>query len=211
MDEALVEAAARLVSAEQLLPKLLLSATFEKKLAELRDSLMAEVASALGLVKRVEALEQRQAEPGPAGRDGRDGRPGEKGDPGPQGPQGLRGEPGFSLKDFDVEFDGERSLTFVLGSGEERIERSITAPWLIDRGVFKPDTGYKRGDSVTFGGSLWIAQRDISETATTKPGDGSGDWRLAAKQGRQGAQGPQGPAGKDGRDGKDGRNMNQRY
>ena len=39
---------------------------------------------------------------------------------------------------------------------------------------------YERGDAVTYGGSLWIAQRDTNEYPR---GEDSG-WRLAVKRGR---------------------------
>jgi hypothetical protein len=174
--------------------------------------LAEEIGKALGLPEnlavRFEALEQRQAEPGPAGRDGRDGRDGVDGKDGKKGKDGVDGKDGadgFSLEDFDVEFDGERSFTFVFARGDKRKERTITAAWPLDRGVFRSETSYKRGDAVTFGGAIWIAQKDISETETTKPGDSGSGWRLSVKQGRHGAQGPAGPKGADGKDGRNGR------
>lgn len=50
-----------------------------------------------------------------------------------------------------------------------------------DKGVWKPGI-FRKWNVVTFGGSIWIAQRDT----TVKPGDGA-DWRLAVKRGRDGS------------------------
>jgi len=59
-------------------------------------------------------------------------------------------------------------------------------PLVIDRGVFRADGLYDKGDGVTFGGSFWIAQ---TETAA-RPGEGNTDWRLAVKKGRDGKDKP---------------------
>jgi hypothetical protein len=48
------------------------------------------------------------------------------------------------------------------------------------KGLHTPGTGYSKGDSVTFDGSLWIARDSTFET----PGDGATKWQLAAKRGR---------------------------
>jgi integrin beta 3 len=44
---------------------------------------------------------------------------------------------------------------------------------------------YERGDVVTWGGSIFIAQRK----PTGKPGDPDSGWRLAVKHGRDGKDG----------------------
>ncbi len=49
------------------------------------------------------------------------------------------------------------------------------------RGVWRPG-GYKAGDMVTHGGSMWHANRDTDES----PAAGSGTWTLAVKKGRDG-------------------------
>lgn len=139
---------------------------------------------------------------GPPGRDGRDGLPGRPGDPGTNGKDGLDG---FSLDDFDISYDGERTLTFKLQAGERTIERSVRVAWMLDRGVFKQGTTYERGDTVTWAGSLWIAQ---SKT-TQKPGDGETSWRLSVKRGQDGKQGPEGKQGRDGKDGAPGKDLTQ--
>lgn len=170
-------------------------------------------------VSRIEALEKKVKEPGPSGQDGapgRDGRdgiqglPGKDGVDGKDGLHGKDGRDGMSIEHFDLEFDGERRLTFVLQSGDVREVKTIRAPWLLDRGLWDEQRAYEPGDCVTFGSSLWVAQKETKgqqpETAA-----GAGAWRLAVKRGRDGKTGPAGPAGKDGAPGKDGRNMNQKW
>jgi hypothetical protein len=64
------------------------------------------------------------------------------------------------------------------------------------RGPWKADEHYQLDDSVSSGGSGWIA---MVEGAKGRPGD-SKDWQLFVKKGRDGKdgeRGPQGPAGKD--------------
>lgn len=53
---------------------------------------------------------------------------------------------------------------------------------LADKGVWRADTRFERGDTVTDRGSLWICQR----STMTRPGGPDGTWRLAAKRGRDG-------------------------
>lgn len=75
-----------------------------------------------------------------------------------------------------IQFDGERRFTVKSGDSEQ----SFTLPTIIDRGVYDAGKGYEKGDAVSDGGSLWIAQKDAPNH---KPGDGDG-WRLAVKRGR---------------------------
>lgn len=106
---------------------------------------------------------------------GRDGAPGKDGEP---------GRDGFGFDDMETEYDGERTITFRWTRGEHVVERSYRMPVILDRGVYKAGAGYERGDAVTWGGSLWIAQEPTSE----KPDSGKG-WRLSAKRGRDGKDG----------------------
>lgn len=116
---------------------------------------------------------------------------------------GPPGEPGLGFDDFGVEHDGERGFVFRLVRGDLVKEWAFTVPAVIDKGVFKAETKYDRGDGVTYSGSFWIAQGETKG----KPGElGSEGWRLAVKRGRDGKdgkngeRGPQGPEGKPGRD-----------
>jgi hypothetical protein len=94
---------------------------------------------------------------------------------------------GFSLKDFDTHFDGERTLTLKFDGGDVSYEHEIHLPIVIYRDVWRAENDdgsqkfYERGDCVTWAGSLWIAQERTSE----KPDGGKG-WRLAVKKGRDG-------------------------
>jgi collagen type III alpha len=136
------------------------------------------------------------------------GEPGPQGPPGPAGPEGPAGADGLSVENLFVEQDSERSFRIVFQRGTTRREFPVKMACVLDQGVFQAERSYEKGDGVSYGGSFWIAQND---TKDAKPGDGSGAWRLAVKQGRDGKQGPAGPSGKDGAPGKDGRNMNQRW
>jgi len=106
------------------------------------------------------------------GKDGADGR------------DGAPGRDGFGFDDMAVEYDGERTITFRWARGEHVVERSYRMPVILDRGVYKAGVEYERGDAVTWGGSLWIAQEPTSE----KPDSGKG-WRLSVKRGRDGKDG----------------------
>ena len=46
-----------------------------------------------------------------------------------------------------------------VAKGEKEYAFQVPFPVVLDRGVFKEGTAYEHGDAVTFGGSLWIAQR----------------------------------------------------
>jgi hypothetical protein len=101
---------------------------------------------------------------------GRDGKPGEN------------GHDGFSLDDFDCQPVDERTIKLMFTRGEVMHSFELEFPVIIDRGVYKEGESYVRGDAVTWGGSLWIAQ---AETKAKPDGPDSG-WRLAVKKGRDG-------------------------
>ena len=82
----------------------------------------------------------------------------------------------LEARQVEFAYDGERSFT--VKSGES--QQVFTLPIIIDRGVYDSEKNYDRGDAVSSGGSLWIAQKDSPDH---KPGDGDG-WRLAVKRGR---------------------------
>lgn len=141
---------------------------------------------------------------GPQGRDGRDGLPGvqgEKGLDGKDGRDGVDGKDGFSLDDFDVKSDDDgRTLIFSFQrEGREPIIRQLKTAIVLDRGVWK-EGGFEKGDSVTWGGSSWIAQRDTD----AKPDTPDSGWRLAVKRGRDGKEGKRGPQGERGLKGEPG-------
>lgn len=111
---------------------------------------------------------------------GKDGAPGKDG---ANGADGKDGRDGIGFDDMElVETEDGVFLRFTRGD----IVKDFRLPIVIDRGVFKPGSAYRKGDGVTWGGSFWIAQCDTDEKPDTAKG-----WRLAVKKGR------------DGRDGKD--------
>jgi integrin beta 3 len=121
---------------------------------------------------------------GPAGRDGRDGAPGRDGAKGLDGKDGSDGKDGesFTVDDLDVNQTDERTLEFRFAKGDTTYAFEFEFPVVIDRGVWKASEEYKRGDAVSWGGSLWIAQKD----APAKPDTADSGWRLAVKKGRDG-------------------------
>jgi hypothetical protein len=100
-------------------------------------------------------------------RDGKDGEP---------------GRDGFDLEDFDCQPVDERTIKLMFTRGETVHSYELEFPVTIYRGVFKAGETYVRGDATTWGGSLWIAEK---ETAA-KPDTPESGWRLAVKKGRDG-------------------------
>lgn len=96
---------------------------------------------------------------------------------------GKDGRDAVGLDGFDIELaeDG-RTVVVRMQAGEAKIEKSVKIASVLDRGVFAKEAAYERGDGVSYGGCLWIAQKDAPEGV---PG-GSNDWRLAVKKGRDG-------------------------
>lgn len=134
------------------------------------------------------------------GKDGAPGRDGIDGKNGQDGKDGLS----FDAFDLEPEYDGERTLRLKwLNSAGQQQMREWLMPVMIYREVWRPDVQYHAGDTVTYGGSLWIAKKDTQE----KPDVGNGDWRLAAKHGRDGRDGKDGAKGERGSDGRPGRDF----
>ncbi len=140
-----------------------------------------------------------QGEPGRDGLPGRDGRPGEP---------GQNGKDGLGFDHLSMEYDGERTFSFIFQHGDERKVFTATPPFVLDKGVYKDEHPYAKGDGVTYGGCWWVAQR---ASKAERPGMGNTAWRLAVKAGRDGKAGPAGPQGPAGKDGKDGRDMNSSF
>lgn len=101
------------------------------------------------------------------GSDGADGAPGQD------------GKDGLGFEDLDFVTDDHGRVTAKFQRGD--LVKSVRLPGIVDRGPFKAGEAYEKGDAVSYGGSLWIAQGDTSE----KP-DGGDGWRLAVKKGRDG-------------------------
>jgi hypothetical protein len=89
------------------------------------------------------------------------------------------GKDGFGLEQLAAELDQDgRTVRFRFVGSDKVNEQSIRFDVMIYRGVWK-QVRYIRGDTVTYGGSLYHANKDTDE----KPGNGSGDWTLCAKRG----------------------------
>lgn len=105
---------------------------------------------------------------------------------GKDGTDGDPGAPGFNLEDFDASVldDGRTVLLSFTGKGMDyKVELGF--PVMIYRGVFKDGQKYERGDTVTWGGSLWHCEDETAD----KPGEGAKAWTLCAKKGRDGKDG----------------------
>lgn len=177
------------------------------------------------VVARLVVLEARAAVPGRDGRDGTngaagldgksglDGQPGRDGRDGAPGAQGFAGQKGFdgvngtdgqpgangrdgTLDNLKAVYDGERTLTLCFKDGTPLDGGVIVLPIPIDRGVYRPESTYEKGDAVTYGGSVFIAQMPTA----ARPDDASRAWRLAVKHGREGKPGLNGKDGINGRD-----------
>lgn len=99
-------------------------------------------------------------------------------------PKPQDGRDALQLEDFDITLaeDG-RTLTVKMQAGETVVEKSVKIAAVIDRGIFKHDATYEKGDGVSYGGSFWIAKCDNPQGV---PGTGETDWRCAVKAGRPG-------------------------
>lgn len=100
----------------------------------------------------------------------------------PKPKDGEDGRDGFDLEAFDCEALDERTIELRFTGAGQVHRYELEFPVIIDRGVFKAGEAYKRGDAVTWGGSLWIAQKETGE----KPDSPESGWRLAVKKGRDG-------------------------
>lgn len=96
--------------------------------------------------------------------------------------EGKNGDPGLGFDDMEVVFDGERSFALEFARGDQVKSYTFALPMMIDRGVYRAGQAYQKGDCVTFGGSLWIAQANTE----AKPDGADSGWRLGVKRGRDG-------------------------
>jgi hypothetical protein len=110
-----------------------------------------------------------------AGADGKDGS------------NGKDGRDGFSLEHFDATLmkDG-RTILLTFEQGDMTFKAEMGVPAMIYRGVYKEGQEYERGDTVTWGGSLWHCDADKT---VEKPDSVQRHWTLAAKKGRDGKAG----------------------
>ena len=119
----------------------------------------------------------------------------------PKPRDGIDGEDGLGFEDLEV-VQGEdlRTFTFKFARGEKVREWSFSVPAMIDRGVFEQGKEYREGDTVSWGGHMWVVKAERTEA---KPNEGGTDWRLAVRRGRdgKGLKGESGPKGENGKDG----------
>lgn len=102
---------------------------------------------------------------------------------GKDGEPGKDGRDGFSLSDFDATMmDDGRTVLLSFDRGEQSFKVELAFPVMIYRGMFKEGRSYQKGDTVTWGGSLWHCDADTDE----KPDGPQKHWTLAAKRGRDG-------------------------
>lgn len=121
---------------------------------------------ALDFERRAQDILQRAIERIPAPRDGKDAT---------------------ELADFDLLVDEEaRTVTLTMGTAEGSKSVTRKASWLLDRGVYSSGKAYGRGDTVSWGGNLWIAQVDGTKAM---PAEAEPEWRLAVRKGRDGRNG----------------------
>jgi hypothetical protein len=95
----------------------------------------------------------------------------------------VLGKDGMGFEHLDV-IDGEDEFVLKMQSGDRIREWTLRKPSIADhyKGVWSPGE-HKRGSLVTWGGSLWMAQRDTEVKPETKDND---DWKLVVKRGRDG-------------------------
>lgn len=102
---------------------------------------------------------------------------------GKDGANGKDGRDGIDLTSFDaVVLDDDRTIELKFVSGDEERVASFKWPTVLDCGVYRAGESYERGDAVSWGGSLWIAQKETD----AKPDTADSGWRLAVKRGRDG-------------------------
>lgn len=103
-------------------------------------------------------------------------------------PRPKDGKDGFSLKHFDADLmeDGRTVVLKFQDGSDTGYSVELGIPAMIYRGVFKEGQTYEKGDTVTWGGSLWHC--DEAQTVA-KPDGAEKHWTLAAKKGRDGRDG----------------------
>lgn len=95
------------------------------------------------------------------------------------------------IASLEVVQHGEKGFkTVARMSSGSTVEKEITLPVAIYKGVYRDGENYTAGDMTTWGGSVWHCESNT----TDKPMDGSKSWKLAVKRGQD---------GKNGRDGRD--------
>jgi len=120
---------------------------------------------------------------GKDGLNGKDGKDGRDGKDGADGLNGKDGADGLGFNDLEVIQTDDRNFTIKFSRDGKEKEFRFSMPVLLYRGTYETGRAYQKGDSVTYGGSLWICQRD---NPLIGPGVKESDWKLAVKRGKDG-------------------------
>lgn len=144
-----------------------------------------------------------KGEAGAAGRDGLAGVQGPAGLNGKDGVNGLDGKDGLGFDDLAVDYDGERTFTLTFSQGDRVKAFPFSVPFVLYRGVYQAGKDYAAGDSVTWAGHLYIAEKATS-AKPGESGEASRAWRMAVRRGSEGKDGPAGPQGPQGPRGEQG-------
>ncbi|HEX3572142.1 MAG TPA: DNRLRE domain-containing protein [Acidobacteriaceae bacterium] len=130
---------------------------------------------------------------GPAGQQGPQGQTGSTGPAGPQGQQGLTGAIGPTGAQGPAGTIGPQGPAGPQGvSGPQGPAGATGAPGINFVGAWTSLSGYKANDSVTYGGSTYIA---LSVNSASRPDLYPQIWGMLAQAGSIGPQGATGPAG----------------
>lgn len=168
--------------------------------------------------------------PGPAGRDGLDGKDGVGladmvidrehqlvatmtdgrtktlgvvvGAKGEKGQDGTNGRDGFGFEDLDFETDDRGRLFHVYRRGDE--VKRVRVPGFHFQERYKAGTEYVIGDTVQWGGHLWVACVDGPLVAPESGPVAAKQWRMAVRRGSQGERGEKGEPGERGARGEKG-------
>ena len=98
-------------------------------------------------------------------------------------PKPKDGKDGLSVKDFQFEYDGERTLLIKAMTEAGEVVHKVYLPIPLYREVWKSDFAYQKHDMVTHDGSTWIAMED---SEGKRPGHMQKTWKLIVKKGRDG-------------------------
>lgn len=114
---------------------------------------------------------------------------------GKDGQPGQDGRDGFNLTDFDAQvLEDDRTIEFKFVSGDYERVATLKWPTMIYRGVYSEGKQYDAGDTVSWGGSAWVAER----ATNGKPDTAQSGWKLAVKKGMKGADAPSVVAARNG-------------